>query len=318
MLRAFVTEGDLLRPQAELSPGVVWVDLMTPTKDEEHAVEAWLGLCVPTREEMGEIEISSRLYVENGAYFMTATLPSGTEGDHMELSPVTFVLAKGKLVTIRYHEPKAFKTFPMRAEQADVGCRSGETILVALLEAIVDRLADILENIGRNIVELSRSIFHAPEKKASERDRNYQAILRRIGRKEDLTSGMQDALLSLQRLVGFLSTARSSDKESRARIKTIQRDIQSLSEYARSQTDKVTFLLDATLGMISTEQNAIVKIVSVGTVVFLPPTLVGTVYGMNFQDMPELNWAYGYPIALVLMVLSAILPFWFFRRRGWL
>jgi magnesium transporter len=318
MLRTFATNGDLLKPHAALDDHVVWADLMQPTREEEHAVEQWLGVCVPTREEMSEIEISSRLYVENGSAFMTATLPSGTEGDHTELSPVTFVLSGGKLVTIRYHEPRAFATFPVRAEQADTGCRSGETILMALLEAIVDRLADILEKIGRDIVELSKSVFNASEKNASRRDKHYQTILRRIGRKEDLTSGMQDSLLSLQRLAGFLSAVKSPDKEMRGRVKILSRDIQSLVDYTTALSEKVSFLLDATLGMINIEQNAIVKIVSVGTVVFLPPTLVGTVYGMNYRNMPELDWTWGYPIALGLMVASAILPFWFFRHRGWL
>ncbi|MBP0439359.1 magnesium/cobalt transporter CorA [Tianweitania sediminis] len=318
MLRAFAHESGLLARRTELDQSIIWVDLMEPSKEEEDAVEAWLGAFIPTREEMAEIETSSRLYVEDGSTFMTATLPSGTEGEHTVLSPVTFVLSKGRLVTIRYHEPRAFATFPMRAEQASLGCFSGETILTGLLEAIVDRLADILESVGRDIVKLSNQIFHAPETKASDRDRNFQQILRQIGRKEDLVSGMQDSLISLQRLVSFLTALKVGDKETKSRGKTLLRDIQSLSDYASALSGKVTFLLDATLGMINIEQNAIVKIVSVGTVVFLPPTLVGTVYGMNFQNMPELNWTYGYPLALIAMALSAILPFWFFRRRGWL
>jgi len=318
MLRAFARDAEVLTAQPGLDDAVIWADLMEPSREEEHAVEAWLGTSVPTREEMAEIETSSRLYVEDGDVFMTATLPSGTEGEHTVLSPVTFVLSKNRLVTIRYHEPKAFATFPARAEQAPLGCNSGETILMGLLEAIVDRLADILEGVGRDVVKLSQQIFHAPESKASDRDRNFQLILRKIGHKEDLVSGIQDSLISLQRLVSYLAAMKIGDKDVKTRGKTLLRDIQSINEYASALSDKVTFLLDATLGMINIEQNAIVKIVSVGTVVFLPPTLVGTVYGMNFQNMPELNWTYGYPLALVAMVVSAVLPFWFFRRRGWL
>jgi magnesium transporter len=270
---------------------------------------------------MQEIEISSRLYVENGAFFMTATLPAHADGDRPVMSPVTFVLSQNRLITVRYHEPRAFQTFPMRAEKADIGCTSGETILIALLEAIVDRLADVLERAGSEVIEISHDIFHPAEKKASKRDRGFQIILRRIGRKEDLVSNIQDSLLSLQRLSGFFGQAmvpRKNDKDLRARVKTLSRDVSSLSDHASFLSQKITFLLDATLGMINIEQNAIIKIVSVAAVVFLPPTLVASVYGMNFDVMPELKWLLGYPFALFLMVISAVLPFWYFKRRGWL
>lgn len=324
MIKAFVADHDRLRLVDD--PGmdhasVVWFDLFNPTKDEENAIEKWLGVGIPTREEMEEIEISSRLYAENGAYIMTATLPAHADGDMPQMLPVTFVLANERLVTVRYHEPRAFQTFPLRAEKADIGCTSGETILVSLLEAIVDRLADVLERASGEVVEISRNIFHPQEKKASKRDRDFQKILQSIGSKEDLVSKIQDSLLTLQRLSGFLANVFGEDhagKTLRGRVKTISRDVVSLSDHASFQTQKITFLLDATLGMINIEQNAIIKIVSVAAVVFLPPTLVASVYGMNFEAMPELKWIMGYPMALGLMVVSAVLPFWFFRRKGWL
>jgi magnesium transporter len=310
MIKAFVADNDRLRVVDDLFANkerVVWIDLLSPTKDEEDSVEQLIGVGIPTREEMEEIEISSRLYAENGAYVMTATLPAQADGDRPEMLPVTFVLAGTRLVTVRYHEPRAFQTFPLRAEKADMGCTSGETILISLLEAIVDRLADVLERASREVVDISHDIFQSTEKKASKRDRDFQEILQRIGSKEDLVSKIQDSLLTLQRLSGV-----------RARVKTLSRDVISLSDHASFQTQKITFLLDATLGMINIQQNAIIKIVSVAAVVFLPPTLVASVYGMNFEIMPELKWFIGYPMALGLMVVSAVLPFWFFRRKGWL
>ncbi len=343
MIRAFVVEKERLLQVPDLfdvHEHVVWADLVAPTKEEEDAIEKWVGVGIPTRDEMEEIEISSRLYSENGAHFMTASLPahSGTDGHVM--GPVTFVLAKGKLVTVRYHEPRAFQTFPMRAESADLNCSDGNTILVALLEAIVDRLADLLERASSDVVEISHNIFHPTEKKASKRDLGFQLILRKIGREELFISNIQDSLVSLQRVTGFLANVSLNDEASaakkrkialsdpapkivsapdlRARIKTLSRDILSLAAYGESLSQKITFLLDATLGMINIEQNAIIKIVSVAAVVFLPPTLVASVYGMNFDVMPELKWEYGYPIAIGVMVLAAILPFWWFKRRGWL
>jgi magnesium transporter len=324
MINAFVVDNGRLRPADGLinnQDRVVWADLLVPTREEEAVIEAWIGVGIPTREEMEEIEISSRLYIENGVYFMTATLPAHTDGDDPVMSPVTFVLAGNRLVTVRYHEPRAFQTFPKRAEKVSIGCTNGETILIGLLEAIVDRLADVLERAGHDIDAISHDIFQATETKASKRDRDYQKLLVRIGRKEELASDLRDSLMTLQRLSGFLGNAVKLDKngkDARARVKTLARDVLSLTDHVTFMSQKITFLLDATLGMINIEQNGIIKIFSVAAVVFLPPTLVASVYGMNFEIMPELKWLFGYPFAIGLMILSAILPFVYFKRKGWL
>ncbi|WPZ12848.1 magnesium transporter CorA family protein [Nitratireductor rhodophyticola] len=323
MIKVYIAENGRLKPVELSSAGrdaAVWVDMLSPTEDEERAIEAWLGIAVPTRADMEEIEISSRLYSEDGAHYMTATLTARADGDQPQMGPVTFILSPaGTLVTLRFHEPSAFQIFPQRAAKAALGCGSGEAVLINLLEVITDRLADILERAGREILELSRGIFHPSEKKASKRDRDFQIILRRIGRKEDLISKLQDSLLTMQRLSGFLSAVSTrSSRDGRARIKTLSRDIASLADHATGLSQKIGFLLDATLGMISIEQSAIIKIFSVVAVIFLPPTLVASVYGMNFSIMPELQWPLGYPFAVGLMVLSALLPFWYFKRRGWL
>ncbi|RVA93964.1 magnesium transporter, partial [Mesorhizobium sp. M7A.F.Ca.CA.004.01.1.1] len=266
MIKAFVVDNDRLRVVDDLlanSETIVWADLFNPTKEEEATIESWLGVAIPTREEMEEIEISSRLYVEDGAYFMTATLPAQTEIDDPLMSPVTFVLAGTRLITVRYHEPKAFKTFPQRAEKVATGCTSGDTILIGLLEAIVDRLADILERAGRDIEAISRDIFEARSTKVSKRNRDFQELLKAIGRKEDIASSIRDSLISLQRLAGFFahaSTRTKMSKDTKARIKTLSRDVLSLADHATFLSQKISFLLDATLGMISIEQNAIIKI----------------------------------------------------------
>nr|WP_295469834.1 magnesium/cobalt transporter CorA [Mesorhizobium sp.] len=324
MIRSFVVDKDRLRASdglGEHADAVVWADLLRPTDADEQAIEAWLGVDVPTREEMEEIEISSRLYAEDGALFMTATLPAHTDDDAPSMSPVTFVLAGARLVTIRYHEPRAFETFPARAQKVATGCTTSETILLGLLETIVDRLADILERAGRDVDQISRDIFQTTTSKPKKRDQNFQNLLKTIGRKEDLASNIRDSLMTLQRLSGFLGNALTLDKNGkdvRARVKTLSRDVSSLSDHAAFMSQKITFLLDATLGMINIEQNAIIKIFSVAAVVFLPPTLVASIYGMNFDLMPELKWTMGYPFALFLMVLSAALPYLYFKRRGWL
>ncbi len=317
MIRCFRNDvGRLSGPHEDMA-NALWLDLVKPTSEEEAAVEKLLGLDIPTREEMKEIEISSRLYLESGGTFMTAILPAHTDGDDPEMEPVSFVLTPDHLVTIRYHEPQAFVSFPPRAERTGLELPNSESVLVALLEAVVDRLADILERAGRDIDVVSRQIFRPQERAA----RDNQKTLEQIGRKGDLTSNIRDSLLTLERLVGFLSHVtiqRKSSNGIRERVKTLSRDIRSLLDHAGFMSQKITFLLDATLGMINIEQNAIIKIFSVAAVIFLPPTLIASIYGMNFAHMPELDWLLGYPFAISLMVISAILPYAYFKRQGWL
>ena len=323
MITAYVHEGGrLVRHEGLTKPDVtaVWIDLLSPVGDEEAQIESLLGIDVPTKEEMEEIEVSSRLYTEGGASFMTAILPANADGDDVDMQPVTFVLTPTHLITVRYHEPQAFRTFPVRAEKIAVGCNTAEGVLIALLEAVVDRLADILERAGRDIDGISRSIFRKTSGKPT-KSADLQTIIESIGRKGDLTSNVRDSLVTLERLAGYLGQAtlqQKSGKDTHERIKTLSRDIRSLSDHSGFMSQKVTFLLDATLGMINIEQNAIIKIFSVAAVVFLPPTLIASIYGMNVEHMPELEWLVGYPFAIGLMILSAVLPYLFFKRKGWL
>jgi len=320
MIRGFVADNGRLRvaedPLQSLDRAL-WLDLVNPTDAEEATLESRLGIDIPTREEMKAIEVSSRLYHEGDATFMTATLPARTDTDDLLMWPVTFVLFDGKLITVRYHEPRAFKTFPQRAEQVSLGCTRGDVILVALLEAVVDRIADVIERAQVDVDSISHDIFAADPTRTT---RDFHGILRLIGRKGDLVSNLRDSLVSLQRLVGFFghtAVQQSADKDLRGRIKTVSRDLQSLTDQTAFLSQKITFLLDATLGLVNIEQSNIIKIFTIAAGVFLPPTLIASVYGMNFVHMPELRWPLGYPLAVVAMVLSMVVPYWYFKRRGW-
>lgn len=320
MIEGYVAEGGRLKALADpLSrlEAVIWLDMQSPTPQEEETVQTALGIDVPTREDMEEIEDSSRLYLEGNAVFMTAMLPSRMDRDDPIMAPVTFILTGSRLVTLRYHAPRAFQTFPTRAEKIALGCIDGETVLMALLDAVIDRLADILEYCGRDIDQISRGIFRTAPSAPGQRD--FNGVLREIGRQADVVSNMLDSLVSVERLLAFVGPALGTKaKENRSRIKTLGRDTRFLTEHATFLSQKITFLLDATLGMINIDQNATIKIFSIAAVVFLPPTLIASIYGMNFEVMPELGWLLGYPFALGLMVASAFLSFWFFKRRGWL
>lgn len=315
MIRNFIADGGRLKAAqpTDLPATIIWTDLLTPSVDEVHDVETQLGIDVPTKEEMAEIEPSSRLYVEGDALFMTATLPAKSQSEDPEIKPVTFILTGQCLVTVRHHEPQAFTTLPARAEKIAMGCTSGHDVLAALMDILVDRLADALEKKGHEIKGLSRTIFRRTARTGS-----FQDILDNIGEKGDTISGFYESLVSLERLLGFLRLNSQERKDLQERIETLAKDVTALAEHAEFLSQKVSFLLDATLGMINIEQSNITKIFSVVTVVFLPATLIASIYGMNFEHIPELKFAFGYPLALVAMVVAAILPYLYFKRRSWL
>ncbi len=300
---------------------VAWVDLLSPTHDEEALVEAAFGIDIPTREELAEIEASSRLYQEDGATFMTATLIRRGDDGKAETQPVTFILKDGRLITVRYSEPRAFAIFIKRALKPGTCQPSGNGILINLLETVVDRAADHLENVSVVVDQASHDVFHAQSSKRT-RSRIIQERLQSIGEEGDFNSKLRESLVSIGRLVAFFAAVMEGSvkapRDVRSHLKTVQRDIQSLTDHSTFLSGKIGFLLDAILGMLSIEQNAIIKTFSVAAVVFLPPTLIASIYGMNFEFLPEFKWDYGYPLALALMLVSAILPLAYFKWKGWL
>ena len=323
MLSVYSSDNKKLARQDGLDslPGqFVWVDLFHPTREEEVLVERRLLTDVPTREEMQEIEISIRLYREGDLLFMPADLLFNPDKDVPDIMPITFILAKHSLVTIRYSDPKSFQVFSNRAQRSSEFL-VGELALLGLLETLVDRLADILEQVASEIDAVSRDIFQNQKGDAPNK-RDFKSLLLKIGQRADLNSKSRESLVSLGRLVSFLSfnldPAKTADHDLKGRIKTLNQDITALTDHASFLSNKINFLLDASLGLISIEQNAIIKIFSVAAVVFLPPTLVASAYGMNFEHMPELEWLYGYPFAIGLMIFSAVVPYVFFKARGWL
>jgi len=298
-----------------------WLDLYGKSTAEIQRLEQLLDIDIPTRDEMEEIEVSSRLYEERGAYFLTVTLPARSQQEDAEMAPVSFVITDWLLITVRSTEPRAFATFPKRAAQVDLDLDGPAGILLALLEAIVDRLADILEHASREIDAISERIFASADLRASGKS-SFQPVLQQLGRQGDLLSDLRESLMTLNRAGGYLNlvwpTLAGGERESRERLQTLTRDVQSISEHASFMTQKTTFLLDATLGMINIEQNATIKIFSVLAVIFMPPTMIASIYGMNFEHMPELDWPIGYPLALCVMLAAAVLPYWVFKRKGWL
>jgi len=325
MLSVFVPSTSALKKAttddlAALPESAVWIDLFNPTAAEDKAVEKLAGIAVPTRDEMQEIEISSRLYIENAARYMTATLMCQSDTDMPKTTAVTFILTGHRLVTVRYDEPRPFTLVENKLARSCTPGVTGEQVLMELLDAVIDRCADILERIGADVDVLSHDIFE-PESERHGSAKRYSQILIAIGRKGDLTSKVRESLVSIGRLVTFLSAVIEGvkwSKDMREQLKTQQRDVASLTDHASYLSNKITFVLDAMLGVVNLEQNNIIKLFSVMAVVLMPPTLIASIYGMNFKSMPELEWAYGYPLALLAMVAAAVVPYWIFKLKKWL
>src|SRR5665213_2387777 len=324
MLSVYVPRGNMLErivveAGSEPPGAAVWIDLVRPTVQEDKLVESLLGIAVPTREEMQEIEVSRRLITEHGARYMTATLMCQSDTATPKTTPVTFILSSHRLCTVRYDDPRPFAIVEYKLGRSSGPKVSGESVLMDLLDAVIDRSADILERIAAEVDQVSHSIFEPDDEAAPP---SYNDVLKALGRKGDLTSKVRESQVSVGRLLSFLANEAEGmkwPKDARLQLQSMQRDMTSLSDHATFLSNKITFLLDAMLGVVNIQQNAIIKIFSIAAVVFMPPTLVASIYGMNFHHgMIELDWHYGYPFALVLIVLAAVLPIVFFKWKKWL
>jgi magnesium transporter len=253
---------------------------------------------------------------------MTAGVLWGVDVGEPEVTPITFILTNGRLVTIRYAEPRVFKTVAAYIQTQPNLCNGGVTILITLLEAIIDRTAEVLEKVGASVDQVAKEILErkrrAKRKMAS--TGGLEEALDAISVDHNVTVKARESLVSLGRMIGFLALTEQvrTNKEAREHVKSLARDAASLTDHATFIASNINFLLDASLGLINLEQNQIIKIFSVAAVCLMPPTLVASSYGMNFEHMPELRWLLGYPYALGLMVVSAIIPFVYFKRKGWL
>lgn len=326
MLYAYVTrDGRLARlePGADLSQAI-WIDLVRPGDDEIDRLRE-LGVAVPTLAEMEEIEISNRLYREDGLDYMTAVLPGERADGARSAMPVSFILTHKRLVTVRHHAPRPFLTFPERGERSTLGCGTPDRLFIGLIEEIIARLADILEGSGRVLDQTAANVFdrHPVSGRKARRGvaEHLQDALREVGREAELMARVRLGLLSIERILAFYTAISDQRKESgklRPVIKGQLRDVQALEVHADFLSSRVSLTVDATLGLINLEQNNTVRILSVVAALFLPPTLIASIYGMNFSNMPELDTSWGYPMALGLMFGTAAATWLLLRWRNWL
>ncbi|MDQ7783157.1 MAG: magnesium/cobalt transporter CorA [Desulfomonilaceae bacterium] len=329
MIQAFVNTEKGIRninslEVSRLPKDAVWLDLLDPDPEEEAAVESFLRIDVPSEEEIVEIEDSSRFYQRKDNVYVTATVLSRLETGRISDTDVRFALTPKTLVSIRYEDSRPFRLFSGRLLRDSSESESSDSIMEKMLEMIVDDMADILERIALDVDELSHKIFFSRRTGNMESDAaseiSLHDVIKYLGRYGEQVSEIRLSILNMNRLLIFLSQCGEKwwRTETRSRLQTLIRDVRSLTEHAAFLANRVSFMLDGVLGMINIEQNNIIKIFSVAAVVFLPPTLIASIYGMNFRSMPELSWDFGYPVAILLMIISALLPYSFFKRKGWL
>ncbi len=295
-----------------------WLDLIEPTEAELELASRLTGLRIPRRADLEEIETSSRMSMERDTFYLSMPLVRRVD-DNAFVTPIGFVLSPDRLITIRYSDFSVFKTVAMHVEQRDASC-AADTVMVMLIEAMIDRLADLLERMSAELDRLSRHIFRGDRDRKGGADKKLRNRLRRVGRAEGFLSDIRESLLGLGRIALFVVEHGGDGLHVtlRARLSSCSRDIDSLTDYVSDVSNKIHFLLDATLGFINIEQNNGIRLLTVVSIVGIPPTFIASLYGMNFKVMPELNWTYGYYYALSLMALTVIVPMIWFWRRGWL
>jgi magnesium transporter len=329
MLTAYALDGGHLKSldvqgHAGPLPGAVWLDLEHPEPDDYALATRETGLSLPQPEDITEIETSSRLSADGDV--LTLTMPIVSRGeDGLTASAAGYVLSPDRLVTIRLAPSLVIAHFVEQPHA--IGPCPSASLFVGLLETMVDRQADALEQLRHELDKLSREVFHTrfagAKADTTVRGRDTEAMLQRVlttlGRDYDTITFLRDSQLGVGRICAFAgATAVWLPAPVKARLASLERDISSLNEFSTHLTDKVQFLLDTTLGLINIAQNSLIKLLTVVSIVGIPPTFVASLYGMNFHDIPELNWSFGYWYALGLMLATAVLPLVWFRIKGWL
>ncbi|QNP58660.1 magnesium/cobalt transporter CorA [Paenacidovorax monticola] len=312
-------EIDSLEELARFQP--IWVDLEAPTLEEKRWIKQHYGLSIPEDAMDEDIEESARFYEEdNGDLHIRSDFLIDDAEDPRSVR-VAFILnlmndtlrSKGVLFSIHDEDVPVFRLLRMRARRAPGLIEDAKDVLLKLFDADAEYSADTLEGIYDDLEQASAQVLSGDvtDTRASE-------VLAAIARQEDLNGRIRRNVMDTRRAVSFMMRSRMLNAEQFEEARQILRDIESLDNHTAFLFDKINFLMDATVGFININQNKIIKIFSVASVALLPPTLIASVYGMNFKFMPELEWAYGYPYVVALMVASAVVPMLYFRKRGWL
>ena len=306
---------------AEMPVEIIWADLLNATDKEKQFIERLLGMRVPSEESLSEIEASSRLIVDHGILYLSSPAVRLNEDNEAEITPVGFIIGPRVLVTVRFWPLPIFDDIGKRIGSDD-SLENGMCVFTSLLEAMVDRGADVLEHLGAKVDTLSRSVFKGGlvrTKRPVRSSRRMREALENVGELADRLAKARDVLLGVGRVASFAGDVGSEwiTAASKKRLEAVSKDVASLGDYETRLSDKIQLLLDAVLGFINIQQNELFKVLTIVSVVGVPPTILVGVWGMNFKNMPELNWTFGYPLAMLAVIASGVLPLIWFKRHGW-
>jgi len=306
---------------AEMPAEIIWADLLNGTDEEKRFVEKLLEIRIPNEDSLSEIEASSRLIFDHGTLYLSSPAVRLNDNNEAEITSVGFVIGPHVLVTVRFAELPIFDQVSKRVGSDD-SLENGMCVFTSLLEAMIDRGADVLEHLGARVDTLSRGVFKGGlvrSKRPVRSSRRMREALENIGELADRLAKARDVLLGVGRIASFAGDVGSEwiTEASKKRLHAVSKDVASLSDYETRLTDKIQLLLDAVLGFINIQQNELFKILTIVSVVGVPPTILVGIWGMNFKHMPELDWTFGYPLAWLVIIASALLPLIWFRRRGW-
>ena len=316
MLYVFDIESGVLRERGDQPADIKqlesarWIDLVAPEEDELALLNAMRRGSLPDIDDVEEIESSARFFIDEQGIHVHSLFLYQSEGRH-RTTTVAFVLSNDQLLTLRDSEVADFRLMRMRARRGWVKVDDPFDILLSVLEQKVENMADNLENMHRQLENVSQIVLE---------DENsvMEDAIDRLAKLEDSNGKTRLCLMDTQRSISFLQRHLRNDVERRATCLEIQHDLDTLMTHTNFLFEKINFLMDTAQGFINIEQSQIIKTFSIAAVVFLPPTMVASVYGMNFRIMPELDWALGYPFALLLMFLSGLAPYLYFKYKGWL
>lgn len=290
----------------------IWIDLIEPTPEERETLREGLGQSLASYLELEDIEASARFFEDEDGLHLHSFFYCEDEDDYADIATVAFTLRDGRLFTLRDRELPAFRLYRMRSRnQKLLECNAYE-LLLDLFETKIEQLADVIETVYSDLEKLSRIILEGKQGEA------FDQALATLTEQEDVSSKVRLCLMDTQRALSFLVRKTRLPESQLEQAREVLRDIESLQPHNESLFQKVNFLMQAAMGFINIEQNRIMKIFSVAAVIFLPPTLVSSTYGMNFDIMPELHWSFGYPMALGMMFLAGFIPYIYFKRKGWL
>jgi magnesium transporter len=314
MIRSYILESGKMKVVEEYRENALWYDFLNLGPHEKKELEKRFQLMIPSQERMGKYGTSS-IFKKGELLYLTIAVLARMRPDQSALFPVTFILHPKFLITVRTSEPSPFDSYKKLLLQSDPSTLTPYVVFFGIVEAIFDRISELTEKIDLDVDTLSQEIFIARTKRRIQ-TKKLGEILARLGNKGDLNSKVSESARSVERLLNYCKLHKSEEKGQQ--IDILQQGIHSILDHLHFLADKINFLLDACLGYITIEQNNIIKIFTILTMLLLPPSLIATLYGMNFKYMPELSWRFGYPFALCLMVVSALLPYIYFKRKGWL